>query len=78
MLFRSPKRKADKRVRKELEDTLHYGFEYRPSIAGRVANNVQNISGRGLLLEGFVQLTVKARDIFLLACRREIVPVRCL
>src|SRR5262249_49074235 len=72
------KRKTDEGVRKELQDALHYGLEYRLGIGRRTANNVQNIGSRGLLLERFVQLTAKARNISSLSCRREIVPVRCL
>src|SRR5262249_60596035 len=68
------KRKTDEGVRKELQDALHYGLEYRLGIGRRTANNVQNIGRRGLLLERFVQLTAKARNISSLSCRREILP----
>ena len=58
-----PERDADEGARKELQPALHDGVEHRLGIGGRVADDVQDLGSRGLLLERFAQLTGKPRDI---------------
>jgi hypothetical protein len=72
-----PKCKTDEGIRKELQQTLHYGLEYRLGIGRRIADNIQNIGGRGLLLDSLVQLTAKARNIFSPSSGGEFVPLLC-
>src|SRR6516165_7403091 len=49
-------RDLDRRVRKEIEPTLHNRIEYRLGILERIADNLQDVGGRRLLLERFAQL----------------------
>ena len=51
-----PERDADEGARKELQPALHDGVEHRLGIGGRVADDVQNLGSRRLLLQRLGQI----------------------